>query len=289
MDQQYLNDSNLKLFSKRNRQEYDPYSYLEAAPQQRLSRHEGFICDDCRAVDWSWHLRFASSSSRDSKDLRTVSATVEELRNSWCRICAILSTIMDPMRDGRQQVLRALPLSRIEGIDANRLPEDSASRRMVLSFSSHGMRQAVRTLAFTRNNKSGVGTMAPTLVDYSNFKKLLTICETEHKASCAIEPRPNVLGLEVIDIKTQEVIKAPDGCRYLALSYVWGKDSGSSSAHNIGNSPPVIRDAISVTNSMGYSYLWVDRYVSHSGKICKQNSQLKKMSSVSQNPQRGTV
>lgn len=146
-----------------------------------------------------------------------------------------------------------------------------------------------RTLAVTKVDELGARTIEPTSVDYSKFKDFLKICDRNHKVCCAIEPHPNVLGLEVIDVKTRQVVKAPDGCRYLALSYTWGKASDSSSDHNIRNSPPVIRDAISVTNSMGYSFLWVDRYVSHFGPMYKPNSHIKNMSSASQNPRRSPV
>ncbi|KAJ0109926.1 HET-domain-containing protein [Diaporthe amygdali] len=118
----------------------------------------------------------------------------------------------------------------------------------------------VRSLAVARLDDLECRTIAPNSIDYNKLKDLVRICEKRHKRCCAAEPRPKVLGLEVIDTKTQEVIKAPDQCKYLALSYVWGEQSGGSPGHSIQSSPPVIKDAISVTNSMGYNYLWVDRY-----------------------------
>lgn len=89
----------------------------------------------------------------------------------------------------------------------------------------------------------------------------MRICEEEHSRCCATDSGPNVFGLKVINTKTWEVIKAPDQCKYLTLSYVWGKQEGEGSSRDIQNAPPVIKDAISVTNAMGYNYLWVDRYV----------------------------
>lgn len=108
-------------------------------------------------------------------------------------------------------------------------------------------------------------TVAATSIDYEKIKGLIKTCETEHTTHCAVEPRPHVSGLEVIDTRTLKVIKAPDQCEYLALSYVWGIETGNAFANNIRNSPPVIKDAISVTNNLGYNYLWVDRYVSRPG------------------------
>lgn len=107
----------------------------------------------------------------------------------------------------------------------------------------------------------------PSSVDYTTFKGLVRICEEDHKRCCIISSHQNVLGLEVIDTRTQAVIKAPDLCKYVALSYVWGKQADDNSVHNMKNSPLVIKDAISVTRAMGYNYLWVDRYVSHDGLL----------------------
>ena len=57
----------------------------------------------------------------------------------------------------------------------------------------------------------------------------MKICEKEHNKCCGIESSPIVLGLEVIDTKTQQVVEAPDGCKYLALFYMWGKEADNSS------------------------------------------------------------
>ena len=54
---------------------------------------------------------------------------------------------------------------------------------------------------------------------------------------------------------------------YLALSYVWGKaidDENSQTSQTSGfvplSSPKTIEDAMSIVQSMGKRYLWVDRY-----------------------------
>lgn len=243
--------------------------------------NEEFLCDDCRAVNWSSLPTLAADGllGTGGLDQRTVSATTDELRNSSCKICAILSNIKDPFNKETRCVLTALPLSRYYKYNGDRSAWDSVSRCAALCIVRHmwgepwaleRCYEACSLVTVTTIDQLRARTIAPNSVDYSKFMDLLETCEKEHKVSCAIEPRPNVLGLEVIDIRTQKVVKAPDRCKYLALSYVWGKKSGSSVAHNIRNPPPVIRDAISVTKYMGYRYLWVDRYVSHSGLIYKR-------------------
>lgn len=69
-----------------------------------------------------------------------------------------------------------------------------------------------------RTDDLGASDIIPSSIDFSKFRDLMNICEEKHKTCCAVESRTNVLGLEVIDTKTQEVIKAPDDCEYVALS-----------------------------------------------------------------------
>lgn len=301
MNKRHLYNSNVNLPSEHQRETKKPHLYSEAAAQHSSQNqqlyNEEFLCDDCRAVDWSSLPTLAADGLLDIEnfELRMVNETTDELRNSSCRICALLSAIKDPVHDGARCVLTAVSLSshvRCQGI---RFGRESASRCAALCILRHDeigddwWNEAQSLVPITTIENLGSRTIAPTSVDYSKFKDLLKTCEEEHKVSCEIMPRSNVLGLMVIDTKTEKVVKAPPGCKYLALSYVWGTESGSSAAHNIQNSPPVIRDAISVTNCMGYSYLWVDRYVSHSGPMYKARPLIEMMSSVSQNPKRSTV
>ncbi|KAF2998487.1 hypothetical protein E8E13_003053 [Curvularia kusanoi] len=76
----------------------------------------------------------------------------------------------------------------------------------------------------------------------------------------------------MIDCKTLEIVTAPPNCNYFALSYVWGNASNTApSDSSISSVPagtrsllsiaaPVVRDAIEVVRSLGWRYLWVDKY-----------------------------
>ncbi|KAN0108859.1 HET domain containing protein [Hyaloscypha variabilis] len=72
-------------------------------------------------------------------------------------------------------------------------------------------------------------------------------------------PIPNLL---LIDCVSRQVVTAPYPCRYLALSYVWGKQKAR--AFNIGEKllslPQTIEDAMIVTSKLDFQYLWVDMY-----------------------------
>lgn len=67
----------------------------------------------------------------------------------------------------------------------------------------------------------------------------------------------------MIDLRTRTVIEAPSHCKYAALSYVWGSQTGGITLNaDLGSPPRVIEDAFSVCASLGLDFLWVDRYVS---------------------------
>ena len=70
----------------------------------------------------------------------------------------------------------------------------------------------------------------------------------------------------LVDCRTRTIVPAAQH-PYLALSYVWGQavfesDRGYSGGEDLlpNAIPATIADAISVTQQLGYRYLWVDKY-----------------------------
>ncbi|KAH8685462.1 heterokaryon incompatibility protein-domain-containing protein [Tricladium varicosporioides] len=115
--------------------------------------------------------------------------------------------------------------------------------------------------------------LAPLSTDGTNFgivKDWLQLCKRLHKENCGwnIEPH-GVPYLKVIDCRSKSITLAL-GQPYVSLSYVWGSMSNNVQpghrcvAENSGTLPKTlpktIEDAITVTQKLGYQYLWVDRY-----------------------------
>lgn len=109
----------------------------------------------------------------------------------------------------------------------------------------------------------------PVRVNFPLIQEWLQHCKKKH--SCAMRfSRP--LQLSMIDCKTLEIVVAPPNCNYFALSYVWGATSvpnpGLAAASDlpagtenlISTAAPVVRDAIQVVKTLGWRYLWVDKY-----------------------------
>jgi hypothetical protein len=122
-------------------------------------------------------------------------------------------------------------------------------------------------------------------VDISLLISWLRRCETWHADTCeedGVAGRRLPDNLRLIDVEKRRIVRAPDAkeLSYLTLSYVWGKERmeretgiapAVTSRANLQttedgeevtplpqNLPKTIEDAILLTRSLGFQYLWVD-------------------------------
>lgn len=125
-------------------------------------------------------------------------------------------------------------------------------------------------------------------VNYSQVRALLARCERAH--ATAVSDDVEVEGAEVVDLplelvlpdllvidcESERLVLAGTGCRFAALSYVWGR-SREDGQHNGDDDdheeqfqfdlkrrsrplPRTVRDAMHVVRELGLRFLWVDRY-----------------------------
>ncbi|PMD49679.1 HET-domain-containing protein [Hyaloscypha bicolor E] len=110
-----------------------------------------------------------------------------------------------------------------------------------------------------------IGVVTPYIESLETLRNSITICEKSHSCLTSSKDMREIPSVpaRVIDCTSRQVVTAPRACRYLALSYVWG-DSKKPPSVKIGETLPVlpqtIEDAIAVTSSLGFQYLWVDMY-----------------------------
>ena len=122
-------------------------------------------------------------------------------------------------------------------------------------------------------------------VDVILLREWLAKCERYHESSCeghGIAGRHLPENLRLIDVRSRTIVRAPDPrvLRYLTLSYVWGQREMEEetdmrpvvlnradirrTATGVENTPlprilpQTIEDAIFLTESLGFRYLWVD-------------------------------
>lgn len=247
-----------------------------AAPHatQHETPDEDSICYECRQVDWD-SLTFLArnlekkNTTRKFRMIRTIKANYEELAVSSCKICRIFSVVMPRSLDQTVWYVGACPLWTTSEYY---LPFHLGKKRNITTIHVRPVGEntleetsVCKYLAVIKDGEgSSSRTIPPRSIDYHWLKLLAQLCEKDHKGHCRLGSLYpiSVPGLKVIKVSSRTVIEAPAECRYVALSYVWGKQPDVGPTLHLQRPPPLIEDAISVTIAMGYEYLWIDRYVS---------------------------
>lgn len=250
------------------------------------------MCDRCRNIQWEDLAAIPPASRRGRKaaDLRPVDS--DALRQSNCPTCRLFAEIIPPSLDGQHCRLVALSSSlafqgqevrateRVDGSDCTVLypvletksADKTAGQRIQRDWYEGGC------LALVNNshNSQALPETGPRRIsarlDTDMIKRWVRECVKRHR-TC----RPNVGGINdlqgfrVIDCDSRKTIEAPAGCRYVALSYVWGKPPSPEPPEKDGEHtkkdagvPRVVIDAMEVTQTLGERYLWVDKLVSSS-------------------------
>ncbi|KAG2753386.1 HET-domain-containing protein [Suillus brevipes Sb2] len=115
-------------------------------------------------------------------------------------------------------------------------------------------------------------------VDINMVKKWIKLCQGSHGDICKSLSRigeddnrklPGFV--RVVDVVLMAVVPAPSGCRYVALSYIWGgigaeywttKDNiaerGTPGGLNTAKLPDTITDSILFVRQLGERYIWID-------------------------------
>ncbi|KAF2101394.1 HET-domain-containing protein [Rhizodiscina lignyota] len=126
-------------------------------------------------------------------------------------------------------------------------------------------------------------------VDFLQLKSWLNGCISIH-TPCKTNERP-LPSLKLIDCDSRSIVAAPEMASYVALSYVWGKqDSNDPEIQTEQNRdvfrferpPRTIQDAVVATLSLGYRYLWVDKYCIDQNNIEERHNQISQMDSIYQ-------
>ncbi|KAH7247928.1 heterokaryon incompatibility protein-domain-containing protein [Fusarium solani] len=110
-------------------------------------------------------------------------------------------------------------------------------------------------------------------LNYSLIRSWMDDCTTRHGPKCN-PPGPNrdYLPLILLDVKRMRLCKSDRHCRYLSLSYVWGKAKQFTTVKSNFQElqqdgaflrfrdqlPQLINDAIAFVAGLGETYLWVD-------------------------------
>ncbi|KAH8745856.1 heterokaryon incompatibility protein-domain-containing protein [Hyaloscypha finlandica] len=99
-------------------------------------------------------------------------------------------------------------------------------------------------------------------IDWQVIRSWLEFCSMHHTLRCDV-PRGITRGFSVIDCDAHCVVPLPtEDVPYCTLSYAWDSDKGEEITDdgNLPVLPRTISDALCAVKSLGFKYLWVDRY-----------------------------
>ncbi|KAG8160904.1 hypothetical protein KVR01_009168 [Diaporthe batatas] len=234
---------------------------------------EGSICHECRQVDWEGLPVLAESQSRKKRfgevqsiTIRTIETNHEQVASgtSTCKTCRILSILQPEALGTAPWVVLAQRLLESGGFYAPELKGKRGETVTALfgrpraETSHYGYR--LNGIVAIKRKDSASKMIIPKSINYNRLKLLIRECSEHHNSDCNRKALNQLTGLKVVDISSRAVVEAPGGCQYVALSYVWGKQQVHSQEMDLNRPPPLIEDAVSVTSSLGYRYLWIDKY-----------------------------
>lgn len=238
------------------------------------------LCSLCRAVDWPNVTNWEAIQSpptvprilRGTKTLLIGRSSRAQLLVSRCRVCRLIGHLFNPDLDGELIVAYWLKPRDYSG---GSFINDERSKLVQLEVHScaadstaaiGGDYVYIQFLLAHNFVKSPhcIRTLQPSLTDFEFFKAKLQLCKDRHE-ECRRSTTTEATELYVIDVVTEERVPAKPGCKYIALSYVWGQEPSHESENKFAQ---VVQDAMFVTNALGCRYLWVDRYVSFLHVIC---------------------
>jgi len=246
------------------------------AASKRNLRERSNLCTRCAKIDLDTLLSrpHKTQAGQPAKNL----SPVPNWEIDSCALCSLLSSTMNLhyWPSGKKVPLRTYSSDKMgdkawNSISTNLLQVGQSGRYIVSQ--PEGIEGPVKIIKDKIEEAS-----------FETVKSWIDLCQNKHTKICSIENPSSVPGLKLIDCITSDIILAEDK-PYLALSYVWGLGSEVSENQNKlpETLPNTIKDAIIVAKTLGYRYLWVDRYCINQKDEEEKADQCGKMDLIYQN------
>ncbi|KAK7917497.1 HET-domain-containing protein [Apiospora marii] len=251
------------------------------------------LCSRCAKIDWADLIRQANSEDpsrprplrwignryeRDDEEQQNcLAAFPVDTLASACAVCSLLSTLfVEQHRQGHrvERIEFTTHNDRLIGGAETLTPHFYGTQYMPGNQPRKGPWEPGYVLGLACQNpcnvSAGIRAFRKVNTRKANLaliRNWITDCRERHGDSCNAAVPGLITSLRVIDVHTGLIETAKLGCKYVALSYVWGKatsvEKGSASGQGkglLGTAPPTIQDAAWLTRELGYQYLWIDRY-----------------------------
>jgi hypothetical protein len=200
------------------------------------------------------------------KGMPWIKESQKVLRQSSCRICRFLAWIIkeESLQDEPYGIHRH---NRENEVDQSLLLRDREVYISLITFLQRRQGYSSSPHFMLTNSTPDDGEFERRChysqeIDAGQIRDWVEQCETNHRIACVMDSATQTAlrELRVVDCERRIVVRAPPGCRYTALSYVWGPPSNT--CESLQEPPKTIAQSILFTQKLGYRYLWVDRFVS---------------------------
>ncbi|KAF4978653.1 hypothetical protein FZEAL_4996 [Fusarium zealandicum] len=131
------------------------------------------------------------------------------------------------------------------------------------------------------------GRVIPPKLDPALPRAWIDFCTTNHSHTACAPRGPPIRGLKLVDCREEAVVFVDDlsaeTVEYVTLSYVRGSSPKDETDHHDGLPevlPPLLTDAMAMTTSLGFRYLWIDQYCFPQYNAVERRRQLDKMGEI---------
>jgi hypothetical protein len=289
----------------------------------RSSASSALLCENCNQLDFSilfttlinsLSVRYMYEQVYITRGIKL--GALSEIKGRRCQFCELISRLSsDPLRrwtteaenvevwlnniDPRHQ--NGGPEARVRG--QKRVP---GRTQLEISLRNSDGEEYVFRIQNVSKAAPILGSFMPTETNPQMTAKswpLLKLIDACEKVTTTSNSHPEnghslvdiydglVLCSRVVDIRRRRIVDAPKGCRYVALSYVWGEQRffqlnstnyealEEDGSLNFEGLPHTIRDTITLCRGLGERYLWIDSMCIIQDSINKHN-ELKYMESI---------
>ncbi|KAF4568439.1 hypothetical protein EYR36_010450 [Pleurotus pulmonarius] len=238
----------------------------------------GQLCDFCKHL----RLRHLSICYRELDQAVVPYGALEDIETRpSCPLCSLI-VLAVKTRDKACKPSTQIRLSfYIPGLHSGQWCEHSGDKKQAAYAIIAGSRPEIAVLSITNFQMMSTVEAKEALAlpirkhisDWTSVKHRLDQCDHDHP-DCKAPYTSLPVGFRVVDVNERRIVEMPEGCRYVALSYVWGPNpdpsllltttSTFSSYQRIGGlnalkMPRTIEDAMQACAQLEERYLWTDR------------------------------
>ncbi|KAF2732088.1 HET-domain-containing protein [Polyplosphaeria fusca] len=256
-----------------NKTLHDNPAFTTYSPWNTRPKASESLCDVCRAIDIEQVFTMPDLAAMTQKGGGVIVRHLQshDVFSIDCDLCQILLRIKRA-RIGKQKLHWCMvAYSAVRMFVANEVQQDS----VILTMQPYEERLPSRVWRFLISTEQDQDTFhgrkLGERIDWTVVKQWIEFCNRHHSQHCRKFYVLQLPGFKVIDCTNRQIVDVENLLRptqthkafeYVTLSYVWGLNNSKTPVQKALPEvlPATIEDAVTACNSLGFRYLWIDRY-----------------------------